>query len=93
MKFMVKMLHWHIIAAEFVVMSDHSGLVLLCALFYRYLVLIIRLLPRYNTRHVALKIAYLGQDYHGFAVQEDTDKTIENVLFDALTKTRLIEKR
>ena len=48
---------------------------------------------RYNTRHVALKIAYLGQDYHGFAVQEDTDKTIEHVLFDALIKTRLIEKR
>ena len=23
---------------------------------------------RYNTRHVALKILYLGWDYHGFAV-------------------------
>jgi len=29
----------------------------------------------------------------GFAVQEDTDKTIEAVLFDALLKTRLIESR
>ncbi|XP_013409956.1 tRNA pseudouridine(38/39) synthase isoform X2 [Lingula anatina] len=48
---------------------------------------------KYNTRHVALKIAYLGWDYHGFAVQEDTDKTIEAALFDALIKTRLIESR
>lgn len=48
---------------------------------------------KYNTRHVALKIAYLGWDYQGFAVQEDTEKTIEAVLFDALMKTRLIESR
>jgi len=48
---------------------------------------------RYNTRHVALKIFYLGWDYHGFAVQEDTDKTIESALFDALIKTKLIESR
>ncbi|XP_063409480.1 uncharacterized protein LOC134692826 [Mytilus trossulus] len=48
---------------------------------------------KYNTRHVALKISYLGWDYHGFAVQEDTDKTIELALFDALIKTKLIESR
>ncbi|CAG5125894.1 unnamed protein product, partial [Candidula unifasciata] len=48
---------------------------------------------KYNTRHVALKIAYLGWDYHGFVVQEDTDKTIEAALFEALLKTRLIETR
>lgn len=48
---------------------------------------------RYNTRHVALKIAYLGCDYQGFAVQEETEKTIEQVLFDSLKKTRLIESR
>ena len=48
---------------------------------------------RYNTRHVALKILYLGWDYQGFAVQEETDKTIEAVLFDALLKTKLIESR
>lgn len=48
---------------------------------------------RYNTRHVALKIAYLGWDFMGFAVQEETAKTIEAVLFDALLKTRMIESR
>jgi len=48
---------------------------------------------KFNTRHVALKIAYLGWDYQGFAVQEDTDRTIEAALFDALLKTRLIESR
>ncbi|KAK3588349.1 hypothetical protein CHS0354_040106 [Potamilus streckersoni] len=48
---------------------------------------------KYNTRHVALKIVYLGWDYHGYAVQEDTEKTIETALFDALLRTRLIESR
>ncbi|XP_048751243.1 uncharacterized protein LOC125662947 isoform X2 [Ostrea edulis] len=48
---------------------------------------------KYNTRHIALKILYLGWDYHGFAVQEDTEKTIETALFDALLKTKLIESR
>ncbi|XP_060066721.1 uncharacterized protein LOC132547004 [Ylistrum balloti] len=48
---------------------------------------------KYNTRHVALKVLYLGWDYHGFAAQEDTEKTIETALFDALLKTRLIEAR
>ena len=48
---------------------------------------------RYNTRHVALKIAYLGWDYQGFAVQEETENTIEEVLFQCLKKTRLIESR
>ena len=48
---------------------------------------------RHNTRHVALKIVYLGWDYQGFAAQEDTDKTIEDALFKALHRTRLIESR
>jgi len=48
---------------------------------------------KYNTRHVALKIAYLGWDYQGFAAQDDTNQTIEAMLFEALTKTRLIESR
>lgn len=50
---------------------------------------------KYNTRHVALKVAYLGWDYLGLATQELTvnDKTIERELFDALLKTRLIESR
>lgn len=50
-------------------------------------------ISRYNTRHVALKVLYLGWDYHGFAVQEDNEKTIEAALFDALVRTRLIESR
>lgn len=48
---------------------------------------------RYNTRHVALKVAYLGWDYNGFVVQEDTEKTIEAAMFEALLKTRLVESR
>lgn len=32
---------------------------------------------RYNVRYVALKIAYLGWDYHGFASQENIENTIE----------------
>lgn len=46
-----------------------------------------------NKRHVALKIAYLGWDYKGFVVQEDTNMTIENAIFDALLRARLIESR
>ncbi|KAK2147538.1 hypothetical protein LSH36_548g04006 [Paralvinella palmiformis] len=48
---------------------------------------------QYNTRHVALKITYLGWDYSGYVTQEETTKTIEANLFDALLKTRLIECR
>ncbi|XP_050414475.1 tRNA pseudouridine(38/39) synthase [Patella vulgata] len=48
---------------------------------------------RFNTRHVALRIAYLGWDYQGFVVQEDTEKTVEHYLFDALLRSRLIESR
>lgn len=40
-----------------------------------------------------LMFAYLGWDYQGFAEQEDTLKTIENVIFDALYKTKLVEDR
>ena len=32
---------------------------------------------RYNKRHVALLIAYLGWDYSGFASQVTTTQTIE----------------
>lgn len=47
----------------------------------------------HGRRHVALKIAYLGWGYQGFASQENTNNTIEEKLFEALTKTRLIESR
>lgn len=46
-----------------------------------------------NKRHVALKIAYLGWDYRGFVVQEDTNMTIEHAIFSALLRARLIESR
>lgn len=48
---------------------------------------------RYNKRHVALKVCYLGWDYQGLAVQEDAAATIERELFAALHTTRLIESR
>ncbi|XP_054624947.1 tRNA pseudouridine(38/39) synthase isoform X2 [Dunckerocampus dactyliophorus] len=44
-------------------------------------------------RHVALRMAYLGWVYQGFAVQENTDNTVEARLFEALLKTRLIQDR
>ena len=48
---------------------------------------------RYHKRHVALKVAYLGWDYHGFASQESTENTIESHFFAALFKACLIESR
>ncbi|XP_030625960.1 tRNA pseudouridine(38/39) synthase [Chanos chanos] len=44
-------------------------------------------------RHVALRLAYLGWEYQGFAVQENTDNTVEARLFEALLKTKLIPDR
>ncbi|XP_013863108.1 tRNA pseudouridine(38/39) synthase [Austrofundulus limnaeus] len=44
-------------------------------------------------RHVALRLTYLGWAYQGFAVQENTDNTVEARLFEALLKTRLIQDR
>jgi len=48
---------------------------------------------KYNKRHIALMIAYLGWDMHGFAAQEHISTTIEAYLFDALMKARLVESR
>ncbi|XP_010135602.1 PREDICTED: tRNA pseudouridine(38/39) synthase, partial [Buceros rhinoceros silvestris] len=42
-----------------------------------------------SRRHVALKVAYLGWGYQGFASQENTRNTVEEKLFEALTKTRV----
>ena len=47
----------------------------------------------YTKRHVALHICYFGWNYHGFAVQEITGKTIESELFNALILTKLIRSR
>lgn len=46
-----------------------------------------------HKRHVALKVSYLGWDYGGFVVQEDTNRTIEHQLFEALITAKLIECR
>lgn len=48
---------------------------------------------RFKRRHVALRLLYLGWDYNGYALQEDSGLTIEAALFDALTQTRLLEDR
>ncbi|XP_026814272.1 tRNA pseudouridine(38/39) synthase isoform X1 [Rhopalosiphum maidis] len=48
---------------------------------------------KYHKRHVVFKLLYLGWDYHGFATQEDSEKTIEHELFRALTTCCLIESR
>lgn len=48
---------------------------------------------KYNKRHVALMVAYLGWDMHGFAAQENVSTTIEAYLFDALIKAKLVEGR
>lgn len=50
-------------------------------------------LSAHPRRHVALRLAYLGWAYQGFAVQENTDNTVEARLFEALLKTRLIHDR
>ena len=47
----------------------------------------------YTKRHVALQICYFGWDYHGFALQEITGKTIESEVFNALLITKLIKCR
>ncbi|UJR15746.1 hypothetical protein I4U23_002681 [Adineta vaga] len=48
---------------------------------------------KHSKRHIFLKFIYLGWDYHGFVIQETTSQTVEDFLFDALMKTRLIEER
>jgi tRNA pseudouridine38/39 synthase len=40
---------------------------------------------------VAFRIAYLGWDYHGLAIQESTQETIEAKLFECLLIAKLIE--
>ena len=48
---------------------------------------------RYHKRHIAIKMAYLGWDFHGFASQDSTENTIETHFFAALSKACLIETR
>ncbi|KAA0197867.1 hypothetical protein HAZT_HAZT005331 [Hyalella azteca] len=52
-----------------------------------------RHIHRHTSRHILLKFAYLGWDHQGYAVQEDSHRTIEADLFEALLKTKLIKSR
>eukprot|EP00946_MAST-07B_sp_MAST-7B-sp1_P001562 g1562.t1 len=49
---------------------------------------------RFRRRHVALRVAYLGAEYHGFARQQDMQNnpinTVEHHLFKAMIKVCLI---
>lgn len=48
---------------------------------------------KFHKRHVLLKFCYLGWDYDGYVIQENTNETIEFYLFNALLKICLIENR
>eukprot|EP01065_Artemidia_motanka_P009161 TRINITY_DN14682_c0_g1_i1.p1 TRINITY_DN14682_c0_g1~~TRINITY_DN14682_c0_g1_i1.p1 ORF type:complete len:465 (+),score=132.12 TRINITY_DN14682_c0_g1_i1:44-1396(+) len=48
-------------------------------------------IAKYPRRLVALRFAYLGHAYNGFAVQENTTATVEHHLFAALRRVRLID--
>jgi len=50
-------------------------------------------IEKYSIRHVALKLCYLGWNYGGFVTQNDVKKTVEDALFSALLKTKLIVDR
>lgn len=50
-------------------------------------------MTRYGNRLIALKFAYLGWPFHGFASQPHSTETVEAHLFAALTKTHLIADR
>uniref|UniRef100_UPI0035900805 tRNA pseudouridine(38/39) synthase n=1 Tax=Myxine glutinosa TaxID=7769 RepID=UPI0035900805 len=47
----------------------------------------------FNYRYVALKIAYLGHRYQGYASQSNTENTVEAHLFEALRQTRLVQSK
>lgn len=50
------------------------------------------LFDKFLMRKFALKIAYIGRNYNGMAVQECTDNTIEAYLFKCLYSLSLIPK-
>jgi len=49
-------------------------------------------MSKYSKKYIALKVAYLGWNYHGFAVQadEETCPTVEGQIFKALMAAKLI---
>nr|CAD2189803.1 unnamed protein product [Meloidogyne enterolobii] len=46
---------------------------------------------RYPKRRIAIMFLYLGWEYDGLVKQENTLKTVEQTLFNALVRTKLIE--
>jgi tRNA pseudouridine38/39 synthase len=48
---------------------------------------------KWNKRHVLLKFAYFGWNYQGYTVQEGIPNTIENELFEAFARTKLVANR
>ncbi|KAL0909196.1 hypothetical protein M5K25_020043 [Dendrobium thyrsiflorum] len=44
----------------------------------------------YARRHVALKITYFGQRFHGFASEAQMEPTVESEIFKALERTKLL---
>jgi tRNA pseudouridine38/39 synthase len=45
---------------------------------------------RFATRHISLRLLYVGWKYHGFTVQATASNTVESRLFAALTQTCLV---
>ena len=50
-------------------------------------------MSRYAQRYIALRVAYFGTRYNGFAYQADDGQTVEGALLSALTRTRLVVDR
>ena len=50
-------------------------------------------MSRYSQRHIALRVAYIGTAYSGFAYQSETPNTVEGRLLDALKRICLITDR
>ncbi len=50
-------------------------------------------MSRYAQRYVALRVAYVGTRYNGFAYQVDDQQTVEGALLSALQRTRLVVDR
>ncbi|KAI7887802.1 pseudouridine synthase [Mucor mucedo] len=50
-------------------------------------------MSKYTTRKIALRVAYIGWEYCGYATQNQPDRlpTIEDMLFKALLSCRLVE--
>lgn len=48
---------------------------------------------KHNLRKVAFKVSYIGWNYNGFQIQPNIKSTIEEELFSAFEKTRLIQDR